>query len=76
MVERPRDENGFGARFLATYRQLGGMSSVFAYATLTAIQAAGREGFDEQELAREVVEELKRQSASAIVLLLALGMGL
>jgi hypothetical protein len=52
------------------------MSSVFAYATLTAIQAAGREGFDEQELAREVVEELKRQSASAIVLLLALGMGL
>ena len=90
MGERPIAEDGFGARFLAAYRQLGGIPSVFTYATLDAIQTAGREGFDEvlrrsitlpyrvlsltasatpEALAREVVEELKRQSAGAVVLL-------
>src|SRR6185295_331828 len=97
MGERPIAEDGFGARFLATYREVGGIPSVFNYATLLAIQAAAREGLDEllrrsltlpyrvlgmcasatpEELAREVVDELRRQSAGAIVLLLALGMGL
>ena len=83
-------DTGFGARFLAAYRQLGGTPGVWTYAALKAMEVAGREGFDEllrrsitlpyrvlslcgsatpEDLAREVVEELKRQSAGAVVLL-------
>ena len=82
-------ETGFGARFLAAYRQLGGTPGVWTYASLMAMEVAGREGFDEllrrsitlpyrvlslcasatpEDLAREVVEELKRQGAGALLL--------
>ena len=87
MVENAPADGGFGARFLAEYRRLGGRPSVWNYATLMAMEAAGREGFDAllrrsitleyrvlslcasatpEDLAREVVEEIKRQSDAAI----------
>ena len=90
MAEHTPADAGFGARFLAAYRQLGGNAGVWTYAALKAMEVAGREGFDEllrrslslpyrvlslcasatpEDLAREVVEELKRQSAGALVVL-------
>jgi len=47
MGEPTPADAGFGARFLAAYRQLGGTPGVWTYAALMAMEVAGREGFDE-----------------------------
>jgi hypothetical protein len=86
---------GFGARFLAAFRELGGSPSTWKFAELAAIGGAEREGFADllrhstaglpfrvldlctsatpEDLARAVLDELRRQAAGAIVITMAMG---